>query len=337
MQTSNQTNNLASNTKHATTPGRDPAFVFTPAWESVLDWKRIDDAPLSPREPVINTALPARDIAVKARRLGIFVDEHGYFARVILDMACEQVSPFLPGRAIHVLAHVPSRGHGSGIPEPERGAYRVAGRGLHAGIADGEYRAVMKRPAWIPRAGRFSLQAKVQSLRDDGDYLESMNILVACNDLDVSFPPGLGLASTVRLRPVETFTMHRLELRVHGEGDFLALRLDVELDRKPAELPGKVLHVLHWTPASELIREPCSACGQPDPGMFAVPDATWNLVVDERLRKTVICFPCFQRLARAKRRELRGYEAYFSYNWASFLANMPGNVEFETFMRVKNK
>ena len=44
----------------------------------------------------------------------------------------------------------------------------------------------------------------------------------------------------------------------------------------------------------------CKACGQWDKFDFHVPDATWAAIVPPRLRRRVVCLPCFDDFAKAK-------------------------------------
>ncbi len=328
-----------TNAKPRTGNDIDPSGLFMPTCDTVVDWIHCDEMPSwTPGESAFRANMPVHAVTGNvAPRLALFIDEHGYFARIVLDIIYKQAPSFLPGRAIHVLVHFPSRGHGCGIPKPDREPYRLGERGLHADSPDNDYRAAMKQPAWIPRAGRFSIGRRFELLRDDRDYLEEMRALVTCNGSDEGFPPGLGLSSTVRLQPVEKFTVHRLDLHVQDQGIFASLRLDVELDPKPARFTGKVMHVLHRVPVNFMTSEPCSECGQGDPAMFFVPDDTWNLVVDARSRKKIVCYQCFQRLARNKRRELRGYEVLFLRTWASYIVNVPGSVKLGAILHVKNR
>nr|MDO8112237.1 hypothetical protein [Candidatus Sigynarchaeota archaeon] len=266
------------------------------------------------------------------RKVAMHVDEHGYFVRAVVDLVFEQRPAFLPGRVFHAIVHFASTARGCGIPKACKDEYRLGEpRSAPPFHDDAEI------PPWIPRAGRFPWRWKVDLLQDRYDYLDSMFSLVACNDEPSHFLPAIGLSTRVHLRLMTGYRVHQAALFVHDRGLFTTLLLDVEMADKPAPFPGKVLHALLRHPIDEMRREPCGACHQPDPAFFSVPDETWQLVVEPRLQRKVLCFPCFQAMARAKRAELGGYEAIFSQAWASYLVNIPAGVEPGTLSWIRNE
>ena len=317
---------------HATSKPVHPGDVAFSTFHVGND--KCDDSPSWTPDPVEFCAnLPVHLVpGLVDRKVAMHVDEHGFFARAVVDLVFEQRPAFLPGRAFHAIVHFASTPRGCGIPEACKDEYRL-----------GESRSAppvhedASIPPWIPRARRFPLCWKTDMLQGHYDPLDRMFSLVACNNEPAHFPPAVGLSTRVHLRPMTGYRVHRAELFVHDQGVFTTLLLDVEMADKPAAFPGKVLHALLRHPIGEMRREPCCACHQADPAIFFVPGPIWKLVVEERLQGKFLCFPCFKAMARARRAELGGYETIFSHVWSTFLVNIPAGVEPGTVLWVRNE
>ena len=69
-----------------------------------------------------------------------------------------------------------------------------------------------------------------------------------------------------------------------------------------------------------LKRQTCRVCNCEDKFNFHVPDETWERIVPEPYRNSVVCLPCFDELAREKQIDYSDSleELYFAGNQAVF-------------------